>query len=187
MGTEPFLSRSFLNYRLSGPTWRLQKHNLHLNKISRWFTSTLNLGCTELKVMWLVLKCGKAPTTILFWATAICHVWCHVLYKYLLISTTAVYCIVDVWKRERWMWARMEILRFELSCKEFKSTETSWLSPDSGWHRQSAPVEKMETIMRPTWCVVWEARVSIPLWSGFGHFIKNRGIQSTVAWTSAYV
>ena len=47
------------------------------------------------------------------------------------------------------MWARMEILRFELSYKEFKSKETSWLSPDSGWHKQSAPVEKMETIMRP--------------------------------------
>ena len=34
----------------------LLNHNLHLNKPSRWFTSTLNLGCTELKVMWLVLK-----------------------------------------------------------------------------------------------------------------------------------
>ena len=47
------------------------------------------------------------------------------------------------------MWARMEIVRFELSFKGFKSKETSLLSPDSGWHKQSALVEKRETTMRP--------------------------------------
>lgn len=85
------------------------------------------------------------------------------------------------------MWTRMEIVRFELSFKEFKSKETNWLSPDGGCHKQSAPVEKRETTMRPTWCVIWEVCVSILLWSVFGHFINNRGIQSTVAWTSACV
>lgn len=52
------------------------------------------------------------------------------------------------------MWAGMgrecfmEIVRFELSLEEFKSKEIGWLSPDSGWYKESALVEKRETTKR---------------------------------------
>lgn len=69
------------------------------------------------------------------------------------------------------MWTRMEIVRFELSFKEFKSKETNWLSPDGGCHKQSAPVEKRETTMRPTWCVI----CVFPFFSG-----RSLGISLTI-------